>query len=87
MTKLRIICIMTPKLKTRITASIVQAAHAQAKVFFHQSAEEKEKVARSKSKYFNGWHLRRGVASKSMNSKDNIEQFTYCYNPNYGPEV
>ncbi|KAK6379193.1 hypothetical protein LTS17_006111 [Exophiala oligosperma] len=22
-----------------------------------------------------------------MNSKDNIEQFAYCYNPNYGPEV
>lgn len=70
-----------------INERIVEAAHAQAKAFFNLSEEEKERVNRSQSKYFNGWHRRQGPPISSSTALDNMEQFSWSYNPKYDPEV
>ena len=70
-----------------INERVAEAAQAQARDFFHQKDEEKAKVARTKSRYFNGWHRRKGTSLGSSASLDDMEQFSCCYNPDYDPEV
>lgn len=70
-----------------IDEDVVQAALEQAKVFFHQSDSEKEKVSKERSNYFNGWSKRQAARSSPSESLDNIEQFSWRYDPKYDLET
>jgi isopenicillin N synthase-like dioxygenase len=70
-----------------IPEEVINAALGHAKAFFHQPESEKEKVSRDKSCYFSGWSRRQTSRASPSESLDNMEQFAWCYDPKYDPEV
>ncbi|KAL4907034.1 hypothetical protein BDW74DRAFT_167055 [Aspergillus multicolor] len=70
-----------------IPEDLIQGALDQAKSFFAQSAEEKDRVSHSRSKVNDGYH---GVGTTQINnkeSKDQKETFSVRYNPLNDPTV
>lgn len=70
-----------------IHEDVINAALDQAKVFFHQPESEKGNVSRDKSCYFNGWSRRQTSRASPSESLDNMEQFSWCYDPKHDPET
>lgn len=70
-----------------ISEDVVQAAHDQAKAFFRQPETDKEKVSKTLSKNFNGWHKRQNTRASPSESPDTMEQFSWRYDPKYDPET
>ncbi|KAI9738591.1 MAG: hypothetical protein M1834_008095 [Cirrosporium novae-zelandiae] len=70
-----------------IDEQIIEKALAQAKCFFHQPDEMKERVTKSKSKYYNGWSPRRSGHVSVSESADYREGFSFRYAPQYDPET
>ncbi|RAL07822.1 isopenicillin N synthase family dioxygenase [Aspergillus homomorphus CBS 101889] len=70
-----------------IPEDLIQEALSQAKAFFHQPEEGKQKVASAKMKQMDGFH---GVGSTQINkteSKDQKETFSLRYNPLRDPQA
>jgi isopenicillin N synthase-like dioxygenase len=55
------------------------------KRFFSQPESEKEKVARSKSKWFNGWTKPRSGQISPTEARDNREALMWQYDPKFDP--
>lgn len=53
--------------------------------FFQQPTEQKQKVAGSKSKFFNGYTTRGTAQISPTESRDNKEGFMWRYDPKYDP--
>lgn len=70
-----------------IHENLINAALGQAKTFFHQVESETQKVSRDRSSYFTGWSRRQTSRASPSESLDNMEQFSWCYDPKYDPET
>lgn len=63
------------------------AHHLSPNSFFRQSADQKAKVSRAKSKFYNGWSsVGTGKISPSE-SRDNKEGFPWKYDPKIDPDT
>lgn len=69
-----------------IPDSAINAALAQAKVFFAQPTEKKQAISTSRSPFFNGWTEIHGSNISPTESRDYREGFAWRYDPIYDPE-
>lgn len=70
-----------------IAEAVIQAALGQAHMFFNQLDEEKEKVTKDKSNHYNGWSQRNAQRASPSEALDQMEQFSWSYDPKYDPET
>lgn len=68
-----------------IPGATIDAALAQAKVFFAQPEAAKRGVATARSRFFNGWTERRGSRISPTESRDDREGFAWRYDTRYDP--
>ncbi|OBT88536.1 hypothetical protein VE02_03451 [Pseudogymnoascus sp. 03VT05] len=69
-----------------ISEEVIADAKKQLLTFFKQPEEDKDKVNRSKSKYYNGWRGARKTNISPSESIDVHESFAFRYEPELDPD-
>jgi isopenicillin N synthase-like dioxygenase len=69
-----------------IAEDTIEKAERQAWQFFKQPLEEKQKVSKEKSKFFNGWASMGSGKISPSESRDKKEGFQWKYHPTIDPE-